>query len=230
MPDATERSTSKSLAVCRHVKFVANLRGTLNRNPMMLTGDGSIDHEIGRTIGTYQLEEFPDGFSPYLLGPMMITGYPNASHSVDGAINIFKGRSYRYNRHVEFRSGEQFDLSVECGLQGGRMASAFDIVGEVPLEEASPLEPLVEMWEPDGPGRIHGFFRALWKCGNAGFIAANVDTHYEIDTSAQQPEILHRFVRMHTTVEKLHVHKVQDVLLFRDLNSLSASLNPTVRF
>jgi hypothetical protein len=204
----------------REIQFFATLDGRLNSVPMRLQGGGRIDHEFGRTEGAYVVTEAPPDFSPYLLGPMLITGYPNASRSLADAPNIFKGRSYRYTRDIRFRTEHQLTLQADCTLDGEALRSRFDVVGTVPHESLGPLEPLVERWEPDGPGRIRGAFTAAWRKPNGEFLTADVTSAYDIDTDDMQPEILHRFVQMRTLVDGFKVEKIQDVLLFRDLRAV----------
>lgn len=204
---------------CR-IGFTATLDGRLNSVPMRLQGGGTIDHEFGRTEGAYVVTEAPLDFSPYLLGPMLITGYPNASRSLGGAQNIFKGRSYRYTRQIGFRTGDQFTLRADCVLAGNSLKTRFEVVGTVPCEALGPLEPLVERWEPDGPGKVRGSFAAAWRNSNGSYLTADVTTAYVIETDEIQQAILHRFVQMRTLVDGSSVKKVQDVILFRDLNGL----------
>lgn len=180
----------------------------------------TIDHEIGRTDGSYVITEAPPEFSPYLLGPMLITGYPNASRSLADTPNIFKARSYRYTRDIRFRTGHQFTLQADCALDGDALRSLFQVVGTVPHESLGPLEPLVERWEPNGPGKIRGSFTAAWRKSSGDFLTADVSTAYVIDTDEVQQEILHRFVQMRTIVDGSKVEKVQDVVLFRDLHAV----------
>lgn len=207
MPDATSRP----------MPFVATLDGRLNAVPMRLTGRGTIDHEIGRTEGAYVLTASPLDFSPYLLGPMLITGYPNASRSMAGVLNLFRGRSYRYTREIRFRTGDCIRLAAECEVKGGSLNSRFVVEGTLPHESPAPLEPLVESWEPAGRGKIHGGFTAAWKLSHGEYLVAKVSTDYEIDTIASQSEMLHRYVRIRTTAYDDRVEKRQDVILFRDL-------------
>jgi Green fluorescent protein len=199
------------------IDFTALLDGDINSSTLDLGGHGIIDHQAGQTTGVYLIWKSPVEFSPYLLGPMLITGYPNASQSIDGAQNIFKGRSYGYRRQIKFNSGHRLYLRAECDLCNRVLKSRFSITGAVPRVAISPLEPLVESWRPAGPGRIRGEFGAAWRKVDGDYLTADVLTDYEVDTNEQQENVLHRFVRMRTTVNGNEVRKSQKVMLFREL-------------
>jgi hypothetical protein len=218
--DETQRNSDDHhglRAVPREIVFIATVDGSLNSVPMRLHGQGTIDHDVGRTEGAYVLTEAPPDFSPYLLGPMLITGYPNASRSAVGVENIFKGRSYRYTRQIAFRTGERIQLAAECDLSDGTLRSRFTVSGDLPHESPAPLEPLIESWIPAGEGRIRGTFTAAWKRLDGQYLVADVTTDYDVDTLMSQQQTLHRYVRISTACKNGRVEKRQDVFLFRDI-------------
>jgi hypothetical protein len=67
----------------------------VNGFPIALSGDGNIERGLGLTLGSYTIEQIPKGFDPYIFSAILITGYPNASASVDNTPNIFRDRSSR---------------------------------------------------------------------------------------------------------------------------------------
>src|SRR5882724_9441802 len=103
-------------ALNQKISFDARLEGMLNHSQIQLAGGGSISHPKGQTIGDYELRRLPEGFSPFILSACLITGYPNASKSIDGSRNIFQGRSYNYTRTLKFRTGEEMILDANCSL------------------------------------------------------------------------------------------------------------------
>jgi hypothetical protein len=194
----------------------------VNRLGIHLNGSGTISHAIGQTVGNYDLLEMPAGVSPFILSACLITGYPNASASIGGCRNIFQGHTYSYNRTLRFRSGEVLVLDTNCKLDGNRLLSDFRLQGSSPLADVYSIDPLVESWEPAGPGRIRGHFTAAWRRKTGGLVVADAVTDYRIDTSEEQQEFLHRYIAITSSVEGGHLFKKQDVRLFKQLCSTSS--------
>ena len=202
----------------RALSFSASLSGTVNGEAIALKGDGNIQRGLGLTVGTYNLERLPRGFQPPLLSSILITGYPNASASVEDTPNIFRDRSYDYRRNITFRDGGDLSLRARCVLEGDHITSRFYLTGHVEVPELAGVEPLLESWEPNGPGGIRGHFTIAWRLQNGrGLVTADAESTYQIDTDEEQQGLLHRFVIMNSAVRGNTLRKTQTVGLFREL-------------
>jgi hypothetical protein len=202
--------------------FSAHLSGEVNRADIRLDGDGTINQTIGQTIGNYNLQKIPDSFPPYFLSACLITGYPNASASIDGCRNIFQGHPYSYTRTIKFRTGEVLILEADCKLDGDKLISNFELQGSSPLGDTHSIEPLIESWEPVGPGKVRGHFTAAWKNKTGGFIVADATTDYRIEAQDEQSDFLHRYVAITSSAKGNRLFKKQDVRLFKQLCSPSS--------
>ena len=199
------------------MKFTAILTGSINNEPIRLNGKGSINPQKGLTDGYYNLQEVPTDFSPVLLSAVLITGYPDASASLDGASNIFQGRSYEYNRNLIFGNGGELNLNTSCILKDDHLHSQFHLTGNVDLPPVDRMEPLIESWTPAGPGGIEGHFRAVWLGADGCTVKADAFTEYNVDTDQIQKRLLHRFVTIDSEVQGSDIHKLQEVMLFENI-------------
>ena len=197
------------------LKFTARLTGVVNGQPIKLYGTGRIVLSSGLTDGRYDLEEIPKRFRLPVLSTVLVTGYPNASFSQDRTPNIFSGRSYSYERSIAFREGGELKLHASCTIDADRLTSTFRLMGHAELPELEGIDPLVESWEPVGPGRIRGQFTAAWPTPVGPVVAADVSTDYRIETDDVQAGLVHRFVTMSSHCSGSELRKVQHVRLFR---------------
>jgi len=197
--------------------FQAELNGLVNSEALDLVGTGGIDLQTGLTHGTYQLRRMPDRLSPLVLSACLITGYPNASVSPDHSPNIFRARPYRYRRELRFRDGGSLVLAATCSLADTVMISQFRLDGELHHPELRNVEPLIESWEPHGPGRVRGHFAISWRTRSGVFVTADAFTDYEVDTEEEQADILHRMVTIDSRIEGHTLRKEQYSVLFRRL-------------
>ena len=199
-----------------NLSFRASLNGEVNGKEIILQGEGTIND--GHTDGKYDLIQLPEGFSPEILSVVLVTGYPNASETIDQTQNIFKGNSYNYTRHIKFSDGGELQLQTECVLEGNHLDSKFTLHGEINDIDLVAIQPIVESWEPCGEGKIKGRFTATWEKQSTGeVITASTESDYIIDTEETQKNLCHRFIKIQNTYDERQLRKLQDVYLFTDL-------------
>jgi hypothetical protein len=163
------------------------------------------------------IEALPVGFDPMLLSAFLITGYPNATSSIDGSPIIFRDHSYEYRRNLRFRDGGELNFRATCTLKDDHIHSRFHLSGHVHASGLQSVEPIVESWEAYGPGGIRGHFTIAWRTKTGLLLVADASTTYQIETDQVQDGMLHRFILMRTTIDGKRIHKVQTVGLFREL-------------
>lgn len=195
------------------MKFKAHLDGVVNKQPIKLHGKGTLCENSGKTHGEYDLLKIPEGFDPMLLSAVLITGYPNASHSHNNVKNIFKGHSYSYERNIDFRNGGKLNLKVKCRRENDLFHSIFELTGHVECNGLTSVEPLVESWQPISLGHVKGHFMAAWQSDD-GLIAADAFTDYKIENSENQCNVLHRFISIDSFLDDNRLIKDQQVSLF----------------
>lgn len=202
------------------MKFTAQLDGIVNQQSIKLNGKGTLCELTGKTHGEYDLLNIPKGFDSMLLSAVLITGYPNASHSHENVKNVFKGKSYSYEREINFRDGGKLNLKVNCKHENDLFKSDFVLTGNVEFYGLTSVEPLVESWQPIGSGNIKGHFMAAWQ-SKRGLIAADAFTDYKIENSETQPNVLHRYISIDSFFENNRLIKDQQVSLFHKAKFIS---------
>ena len=183
------------------LEYTAELNGTVNGQPIVVRGRGTIRPAEGITNGDYDLEALPDGFSPLFLTTVLITGYPNACASLDGSPNLFQGISYDYQRTISFRDGNSLLLNTTCDLMDRRLRSTFALDGQVPKVSLQNVEPLVETWEAVRNGEIEGSFKIAWRQTNGSLLSAEAHSQYYVNRKTQGLPLVHRFIEIKSHVE-----------------------------
>jgi hypothetical protein len=209
--------TQQMAAITDQYALSTRLTGTVNGSPIELTGSGIVQPLDGLTHANYSVLSIPQGFDPHLFSVFLITGLPGASKTLEGAHNIFFGRNQSYTRRVVFSNGDVLDYRAQITWHKDRTESIFVLNGSVTVPELTGIEPLVETWIPHGPGRVTGYFTAAWKSLDGGWIVANVDSEYLIDTTDVLRGLHHRYITIQTVVDGNHLTKSQQVTLFRML-------------
>lgn len=184
------------------LSFAAKLTGQINHQIIEVTGTGHVDPDLGVTDGTYEFK-VPNGFDPMLLSAFLICGYPNATASINETPNIFLGKSYEYRRALQLRDGGELNQRATVTVRNNRIDSRFHLTGWIPaITGLTGVEPVVESWEPHGPGGIRGHFTIGWTTATGGLVVGNAFSTYQIDTDHQQNGLLHRFISMRTVLNK----------------------------
>ena len=193
------------------INFATTLTGTLNGQIISVAGRGAIIEDLGLTIGDYDLIKTPDGFPPELLTIMMVTGYPNASRSIDLAQNPFKGINYSYTRKIEFE-GQQMVLEATVSLSERRLESTFQINGHFgPPIALGKVSPIRETWDQVSDGIIGGQFDASWPLSDGTNAKARTKTQYRIRGARPLPFREQRDINLCTENEPMKFSLRQEV-------------------
>jgi hypothetical protein len=200
------------------LKYSAILEGSVNQAHIRLEGQGQIDERLGLTSGTYRLQAMPKDMNPILLTAVLITGYPNASAETNGVSNPFKGRSYSYDRQIEFSGGEILRLRTVCELDGVRLSSHFYLEGCTPGITVRSAEPLVESWTASGTG-ITGSFTIFWKTSSGAFATGQALSRYEVDPIYALPPMMYRRIEITARAERERLWLRQKSRIFRPSNA-----------
>jgi hypothetical protein len=118
---------------------------------------------------------------------------------------------------IKFRDGGDLSFRARCSLIDDHITSRFHLTGHVMSSDLISTEPLIESWEPNGPGGIRGHFTMSWRRSDGQFMTADASTNYQIDTTDEQTSILHRFINMKTVFNGNTLSKTQTVGLFSEL-------------
>jgi hypothetical protein len=203
----------------KQLPFIAKLTGTVNNQNISVTGAGRIDPAIGVTDGIYEFS-VPDGFDPMLLSAFLICGYPHATASIEGAPNIFRDKSYEYRRVLTIRDGGQLTQMATVSLSEDGIHSHFHLTGWIPkISELIGIEPVVESWEPNGPGGLRGHFVIAWKTESGRLVTGDAVSSYQIGTDSEQKGLLHRLIFMRTLIDPKNpkLREIQTEGLFASL-------------
>jgi Green fluorescent protein len=200
------------------MKYTAILKGIINGQEILVQGNGTIFE--GETKGNYSLDKIPLNFQPQILKGLLITGYPNACYSNDGSQNIFKGKSYTYQRKLNFNNGGVIEMSADCQLNNDILTSVFTVTGNIIADETiCNSEPIIEVWQPTKENDLSGLFRITWKTDEGNYLSADAHSIYQPSGVTQDLPILHRYIEISSVVEGDKLSLLQNSRLFHKLNS-----------
>lgn len=183
------------------MSFRAKVTGTINGQAIAVEGEGIIDPSRGLTDGNYSIGKLPEGFDPLLLSAFLVCGYPHATGRIDEAANLFAEGSYEYRRVLKLRDGGEITQRTTIRVDGGNTESHMHLRGWANVPTLRQVEPVVESWEPDGPGGIRGHFTIGWTTPEGDLVTGDTFTSYQIDSTKELPGVLHRFIYMKTLVD-----------------------------
>jgi hypothetical protein len=179
------------------IPFSAKLGGSVNGETIHVTGKGHVDAALGVTDGTYDFR-VPADFDPMLLSAFLICGYPNATACMDKVTNVFAAKSYEYRRTLKLREGGEIQQRAAITYGKDGLESQFYLTGYARVPKLTGVEPVVESWEPNGPGGIRGHFAIAWTTEKGFLVVGDANSSYQIDTTHEQAGLLHRFIIMRT--------------------------------
>lgn len=157
--------------------FDAELDGTVNGLPIKLSGFGKYDAEMGLTVGEYELHDIPEGFSPFLLGVCLVTGYPNVCACNGEIANPFGSSPYRYERDISLGDFGSLQLDTEVQFKGSHLTSRFRLRGKVDVPSLGQVEPFEENWQISG-NDIQGDFVMRWPIDANRNLSAHAKSNY----------------------------------------------------
>ena len=179
--------------------FSAKVTGTLNGDAVQVNGIGHVDPSLGLTDGTYEFR-LPSDFDPLLLSAFLVCGYPNACATIEKTPNIFAGRSYEYRRTLKLRDGGEVSQRATIMVHEDRIESRMHLSGSAHVPKLTAVEPVVESWEPYGPGGIRGHFAIAWTTVKGFLVVGDAFSTYQVDSTHEQSGLLHRFISMRTVL------------------------------
>jgi hypothetical protein len=154
---------------------------------------------------------------PLILKGCLITGYPNASRSIDESINVFNGTSYTYKRRLIFNNGGQLDMTAQCEVADDHLSSIFTVTGNLDCPALLGSEPIIETWEPIANNNLSGLFRITWKTATGEYLSADAHSIYSPQNSVESLPILHRYIEIESVLENNTLSLRQDSKLFHRL-------------
>jgi hypothetical protein len=165
------------------------LHGTVNGENFKMRGGGMGAPHEGRVATDLVTNPGPVQFKTGLMAPCIIMGYPTFSKYPEGTHDLFKiSDGYEYERHLTFENGGKLDTISKVTYHGDRggdfhvrhVEGDFEVHGQVEAPELVGVDPLVETFEPAGPGRINSTFRIVWRTADGGQFAATAKNVYRL--------------------------------------------------
>ena len=173
------------------------LHGTVNGESFKMRGGGMGAPHEGTVATDLVTNPGPVGFKTGLMAPCIIMGFPTFSKYPPGTHDLFKiSDGYEYERHLRFESGGQLDTLSKVTYHGPKKTDEFqvqhvegdfEVKGNVEAPELVSVDPLVELFEPDGPGQIKSSFRIVWRTADGGMFAAHADNVYRLKHKQELP-------------------------------------------
>ena len=172
------------------------LHGTVNGESFKMRGGGMGAPHEGTVATDLATNPGPVGFKMGLMAPCIIMGFPTFSKYPPGTHDLFKiSDGYEYERHLRFENGGKLDTVSKVTYHGSKgeefrvqhVEGDFKVDGNVEAPELVSVEPLVETFEPAGPGRIKSTFRIVWRTKDGGEFAADADNEYRLKHKQELP-------------------------------------------
>ena len=173
-----------------------HLHGTVNGENFKMRGGGMGAPHEGTVATDLVTNPGPVGFKMGLMAPCIIMGFPTFSKYPPGTHDLFKiSDGYEYERHLRFENGGKLDTVSKVTYHGSKgeefrvqhVEGDFKVEGNVEAPELVSVEPLVETFEPAGPGRIKSTFRIVWRTTDGGEFAADADNEYRLKHKQELP-------------------------------------------
>jgi hypothetical protein len=166
--------------------FQATMSGRLNGVKFSLKGTGFHDGN-GFSRGSYVCTQVPPNMDLLLLNAFLMLGYPSVHRPMEGAVNPFKGLSYRYRRTLTLEDGSQLVVTTRHDRQASDVTSKFTIEGEVDIPALRSVSSVVETWAPQGAGKLAGEFPMQWVTQEGEKLKGVIASEYELPTQAVMP-------------------------------------------
>ncbi len=172
------------------------LHGTVNGEKFKMRGGGMGAPHEGTVATDLATNPGPVGFKMGLMAPCIIMGFPTFSKYPPGTHDLFKkSDGYEYERHLRFESGGTLDTVSKVSYHGSRgdqfevqhVEGDFEVKGNVEAPELVSVDPLVETFEPAGPGQIKSTFRIVWRTNDGATFTAEADNVYRLKHKEELP-------------------------------------------
>lgn len=172
------------------------LHGTVNGEKFTMRGGGMGAPHDGMVETDLATNPGPVGFPMGLMAVCIIMGFPTFSKYPKGTHDLFKiSDGYEYERHLRFDNGGTLDTVSKVSYHGSKgeefrvqhVEGDFKVDGTVEAPELASVDPLVETFEPAGPGRIKSTFRIVWRTNDGGEFTANADNEYRLKHKQELP-------------------------------------------
>jgi Green fluorescent protein len=162
-------------------------------------------------------EEVPKGFDLSLLAHVLMTGDSNVALVTEGAINPFVASDgYSATRSIDFGTRGKLTTKFRVAPEEGKnpRKTTFHVTGEVDVPRLVSIEPTIEAWIPDGPGKIDGHFTMVWKTEDGTYLKGEASTQYELLTSECLQGVHYRDIRIDITGIEGVLSQYERIVLF----------------
>lgn len=171
--------------------------GVINGEKFDLKG-GGVGHPYEGTLNT-ELKSTHGrvNFQMFILGHVVIMGYPTFSNYQKGGYDLFKiSDGYRYTRVFEFEGGGKMKTDHKIKRYPNKVVGEFEVrESNFNAPKLVAMEPLVETFYPKGPGKIESFMKGRWITEDGGIFSANIKSEYFLNHNLELPFPHFRFVK-----------------------------------
>lgn len=167
----------------------------------------------------------PVGFEPHLFDVILIMGYPTFSRYLSRTHDLFKlSDGYEYERHMTFANGGRLDSVHRVGYQDDFLSGDFEVThAEVGAPPLVGIEPIVETFIPDGPGRIRSHFVVAWNTADGGHLVARCESEYRLTHNAELPQVQFRYIDLEPDHTPERLRQSERLTVMRTLEDPAAA-------
>lgn len=159
----------------------------------------------------------PRNFVLPLLSYVLLTGQPIMSKATEGTENPFEasGGVYSARRTLNLGSRGSLDTDYNVRAEAHGLLASFHVKGKVDVPELSSIEPTIETWVPDGPGRIRGHFSMPWVGADSHRLVGEASTIYTLPGGANLPHTQYRYIAIDVASSPTDLRQSERIVLFR---------------
>jgi len=201
----------------RQQEYKLHMRADINGAVLEIAGYSRGVPSSGEFLASVSTPNaLPKGFDLSLLAFVLKTGTPSIALLVPGVENIFRTTGGEYSATRKLNLGEHGRLSCEYRIErsGDSLASTFELSGEVNVPELVTIEPTIETWVPNGPGKIAGSFVMSWLGRDGSRVIGEGSTEYRLPTTAVLAGVHYRDIRIKTVVLGGTLNQYESIVLF----------------
>jgi hypothetical protein len=201
----------------REVRVELVIRGRVNERTFECAGlskgrfgSGSISAEVSTA------ELLPKGFDIGLLTSFMLTGQPSMSRATEGAHNPFiaTGGIYKGRRSLDLGPKGSLTAEYTVDRDGSDLRAVFDVSGRSEVPPLVDIEPTIETWTPNGPGRIGGQFTMVWRTAAGTRVIGKTDTEYALPSQEALKGVQFREIRIDFKSTPQSLSQSERIVLF----------------
>lgn len=192
----------------------------INNNKIKSRGTGNANKGILTSIIEYNFK-----FSPELLAPVLVVGYPTYSEYKNGATDLFKKSTlaggYKYQRSYNFSNGSKFTSFHNIIYDKHVLEGTFTTCNfpEDSFKGDWKINDIIETFIPHGPGIIKSIMACEWfNKDNNEKLHAKIESEYYFNHNEELPNLHWRHIKFSNNYDNNKYTQNEKITVFNSMN------------